>query len=85
MPLTLQDAKADQATHDMMELRPLGAGLTAGEGELILAHTDHCLDLRAKTIQSTELRRRQREATCEGHRQKAKVKKSIVRQKDGVG
>ena len=62
MPFPLQDATGDQATHDMMELRPLGAGLTAGEGELILAHTAHFLALRAEAIQATDFRGRQRQA-----------------------
>jgi hypothetical protein len=46
----------------MMELRPLGAGLTAGEGELIMAHPEHWLNLRAEAIPSMYLRGRQREA-----------------------
>ena len=45
-----------------MQLRPLRAGLTAGEGELILADPDDFFDLRADTIEPPHLRRRQGQA-----------------------
>jgi hypothetical protein len=38
MAFPLQHTKGDQATADMMQLRPDGADLTARQPELVLAH-----------------------------------------------
>ena len=46
----------------MMQLGPLRAGLTAREGQLILADTDDFLNLRADAIEAAYLRGREREA-----------------------
>jgi hypothetical protein len=62
MPFPLPEATGAQATPALMALRPLGAGLTAGEGALILAPPDHLLALRAEALQSTDCRGRQRQA-----------------------
>jgi hypothetical protein len=62
MSFPLQHTKGDEATGDMMQLRPRGADLTATQPELILTHPDHFLDLRMETIQAAHLRGRQRQA-----------------------
>jgi len=46
----LQHAKRGQATHDVMLLSPIGACLTAGHTELILANPDDFLNLGAEAI-----------------------------------
>ena len=50
MPFPLQDTKGHQTTRDVMHLRALGARLTAGQHQLILADSNHLLDLRAEAI-----------------------------------
>ena len=45
-----------------MPLRPVGSCLTAGQPELILADTDHFLDVGAKRVQATHLSGRKRQA-----------------------
>jgi hypothetical protein len=62
MPFPLQDTEGDQAAGEMMQLRPLRAGLTAAQPELILTHSNDFLDLRAYPIEATDLRSRQRQA-----------------------
>ena len=53
----LQHAKRGQATHDVMLLSPLGARLTAGQAEVILAYSNALFDLGTDAIQSAHLRR----------------------------
>ena len=55
----LQHAKHDQAAHDVMPLRPLGTGLTAGQAQLIFANPDDFFNLRADMIEPTHLGSRQ--------------------------
>jgi hypothetical protein len=58
----LQDTKRDQTAHEMMLLRLFRVGLTACQSQLILAHADDFLDLRADTIHPAHLCSRTREA-----------------------
>jgi hypothetical protein len=62
MPFPLQHTKSNQATCDMMQLSPLGPGLTARQAELVLTDADHFLNLRADAIQPPHLHHRQRQA-----------------------
>ena len=62
MPFPLQDTEGDQATGDVMQLRPLGARLTAGQAELVLTHPDDFLDLGPEAIEPPYLSRWQHEA-----------------------
>jgi hypothetical protein len=50
MPFPLQDTEGDYTTGDVMQLRPLGARLTAGQAELVLTHPDDFLDLGPEAI-----------------------------------
>jgi hypothetical protein len=60
--LALQDAKGNEATCQMMDLRPLRARLTARQPELILTDADQFLNLRAYTVPLPHLHGRQRQA-----------------------
>jgi hypothetical protein len=62
MPFPLQDTEGDQATGHVMQLRPVGARLTACQAELVLTHPDDCLDLGPDVIEPPYLSRRQHEA-----------------------
>jgi signal transduction histidine kinase len=62
MSLPLQDTKGDQATGDVMQLRPLGACLTAGQAELVLTNPDDFLDLGPEAVEPPYLSRWQHEA-----------------------
>jgi hypothetical protein len=62
LPCPLQDTKGDETTGHMRHLGPLGAGLTAGEAQLILADADHFHNWCADARQAAYLRGREREA-----------------------
>jgi len=56
MPLPFQPTTGDETASHLMQLCPLGAGLTAGQPEVILAHTDHFRDLGTDVIPAAHLR-----------------------------
>jgi hypothetical protein len=59
MSLPLQHRTGREAARDLMEWRPRGAGLTAGQPEVLLTDTKHFLTLGTETLQATDLCRRQ--------------------------
>jgi hypothetical protein len=62
MAFPLQDTECHQAAAHMVPLRPLRAGLTAAQAELVLADPDHFLNLSAEAIHLAYLCCRQGEA-----------------------
>jgi len=62
MSLALQHTKGAQAAGDVMPLRPLRAGLTARQGQLIRAHPEHLFNLGPHALEPPYLRSQQRQA-----------------------
>ncbi len=62
MPFVLQHTNGGETASPMMPWRPLRAGLTAGQPELILTAPDHFLARSAERRQATDLRGRPRQA-----------------------
>ena len=59
MSFPFEHTKSDEAAGDMMQLRPLRACLTAGQAELILAHSNDFFYLGPEAIEPPDLRSRQ--------------------------
>ena len=59
MPFPLEHTKGHQAATDMMDLRPLGACLTACQAEWVRTHADHLFELGANARQPPDFRRGQ--------------------------
>jgi hypothetical protein len=57
-----EHAKGRQAAGDVMQLRPLRTGLTAGQVDVILAHPDHLFELSPEAVEPPYLRSRQCQA-----------------------
>jgi hypothetical protein len=62
MPFPLQDTEGDYTAGDVMQLRPLGACLTAGQAELVLTNPNDLRDLGPEAIEPPYLSRGQHEA-----------------------
>jgi hypothetical protein len=62
MPFPLEDAKGDHTAGEVMDLRPLRAGLTAAQLEVSRTDSEHCFDLRPHAVVATALAGRQRQA-----------------------
>jgi hypothetical protein len=62
MAFPFEHTKGGKAAGEMMERRPLRAGLTAGQAAVILAHPAHLFDLSPEAVEPPDLRRRQGQA-----------------------